>query len=60
MRLVEFEHTKKNKVYVNPEFVIRVAAAGLDKTYIYYRNNVVVVRHDVSYVVSKLTEENVD
>lgn len=58
MKLVEFNETKKRKVYINPEYVQKVAESG-DKTIIYLResNAISVVIETIDEVVKKLTQD---
>ena len=58
MKLVEFYETKKRKVYINPEYVQKVAESG-DKTIIYLREQhaISIVIENIDEVVRKLTQE---
>lgn len=57
MKLVKFDKSKSKAVYVNPELVRYITSYGSEKTMIYFNQGVIVVLHNIDYVVRKLTEE---
>lgn len=58
MKLVEFNETKKRKVYINPDYVLKLTPMG-EKTFIYMRESSsnTVVLDSIDEVVRKLTQD---
>lgn len=59
MKLVQFDKNKNKVVYINPDLVRMVTPYNGDRAMIHFNNTIVVVAHNIDYVVKKLTEEEI-